>query len=181
MRSAIIVFSLLAVLSGAAQQGSNHFRPCSDVYFQFHIYSGVLSNFKNALSQERVDAHVNSEDELLHAVQKQWAIVEEDSETSTTARHQYLLCSPVSQATAINELLAAQLADGNYRVLMHSVNLDSSCHTVYGTLAEISAISKAGKRKIRYVFILLLCYQGILQFLLILYFMLACCTLCRHR
>ena len=108
--------------------------------------TGILSSFTNVLGHERVSVHVDSDDELLHSVQKQWQVIEAESESDVSSRHHYLACASVSSADSLLSLLSENLEGENYGILLHSVNRDSSCYTFQGTVKEAVTISRAGSR-----------------------------------
>jgi hypothetical protein len=115
----------------------------------FPVYTGILSSFKNVLGHERVTAHAESDEELLHSVQKQWQVIEAATEADADARHQYLVGTSMSSASSLLSLLSEHLDEANYGILLHSVSKDSSCYTFQGTVKEALAISKAGSRFVR--------------------------------
>jgi hypothetical protein len=92
---------------------------------------------------------VESDEELLHSVQKQWQVIEAATEADAKSTHQYLACSSVSSAGSLLSLLSEHLDEANYGILLHSVGRDSSCYTFQGTVKEALAISKAGARFLR--------------------------------
>ena len=112
--------------------------------------AGILSSFKKAFGHERVDAHVDSDDELLHAVRRQWEVIEADSDADASSRHQYMACSSVSSAPSMLSVLSKHLDESNYHILLQSVTMDSTCYSVAGTLGEVAAISRDGARALRY-------------------------------
>lgn len=115
------------------------------------ICLGVLSSFKKAFGHERVDAHADSDDELLYAVRRQWELIQADSDVDSSSRHQYMVCSSVSSAPSMLSVLSKHLDESNYHILLQSVNMDSTCYSVAGTLREVSLISRDGARTLRYV------------------------------
>jgi hypothetical protein len=94
-------------------------------------------------------SHADSDAELLHSVQKQWQIIETDSAADAKSRHHYLACSSVSGAGPLLSLLSEHLDAANYHILLHSVNMNTTCYTLQGTLKEVSAISVSNKRVLR--------------------------------
>ena len=111
--------------------------------------SGILSSFKNAYGVERVSSHADSDAELLHAVQKQWQIVESDAAADAKSTHHYLACSSVSSAESLLSLLSAHVDRSSYHILLHSVQMDSTCYNFEGTLKDVSTISLSGKGVLR--------------------------------
>ena len=96
-------------------------------------------------------AHAASDEELLHSVQKQWQIIEAESEADAKSRHHYLACASVSSADSLLSVLSEHLDEANYSILLHSVNRDSSCYSFQGTVKEAVAISKSGMGFLRYL------------------------------
>ena len=113
------------------------------------LSAGILSSFKNAYGLERVSSHADSDAEMLHAVQKQWQIIEADASADAKATHHYLACSSVSGAEALWSLLSTQLERSSYQILLHSVSMDSTCYNFEGTLKDVSAIALDGKGVLR--------------------------------
>jgi hypothetical protein len=93
-----------------------------------------------------VIAHAENDDELWHAVQMQWEIIEEDDRKDVHAKHHYLACSAIPSADTLLSILAARFAASDFRIMLQSVNMDSSCYSFRGTLRDVAAVSISGKR-----------------------------------
>jgi hypothetical protein len=102
-----------------------------------------------AIGHERVLSHVDSEEELMHAVMRQWEIVAEDDKRDPTTTHHYIGCVNLDAADKFLATISATVSDSAYYPIVQNVKLASTCYLMLCTLKDAVKVSKSSKSFIK--------------------------------